>query len=440
MDEPARADAADPAVASAPDDLATREAAYERFIWDNLRRNYVGNFVHGMLGMTGFRLINAPTFMPAYLHLVSGSNTVVGLGLALQQMGGIISPLVAGAAIEHRPKIMPMAIVLGSLGRLAILGMALTGWFLRDQAQVLTLLLFVFLFGVFMGAQRVAFTLLMSRVIPISLRGRLQAWRNAVGGLIAAILAYASGKYLIGANVLGNGYATTFILAFFLTSLGLWFLQHQIREPIPPTIREPVRMRDRMRDIPGLIAADPAYRWFLIMQMLATSARIATPFYILHVGETMHLDGATLGLLSLAFLGADTVSNILWGYLGDRKGFRVVLVLSIAGWIASTVVLMTLGTSAAVFLAFFGLGAAQAGYMMASQTMILEFGHRDDLSMRIGISATAEGVTATLGPLVGGAVADLLGYDVVFGASLGLLVAALLTLTVIKDPRRRAVR
>jgi len=440
MDEPAKADAAESGAASTPDDLATREAAYETFVWDNLRRNYIGNFVHGMLGMTGFRLINAPTFMPAYLHLVSGSNTVVGLGLALQQMGGIISPLVAGAAIEHRPKIMPMAIVLGSLGRLAILGMALTGWFLRDQAQVLTLLLFVFLFGVFMGAQRVAFTLLMSRVIPISLRGRLQAWRNAVGGLIAAILAYLSGKYLIGANVLGNGYATTFILAFFLTSAGLWFLQHQIREPIPPTIREPVRLRDRMRDIPGLIAADRGYRWFLVMQMLATSARIATPFYILHVGATMHLDGATLGLLSLAYLGADTVSNIVWGYLGDRKGFRVVLVLAITIWIASTLLLLTLHAPLAVFVAFFGLGAAAAGYMMASQTMILEFGHRDDLSMRIGISATAEGVMATIGPLIGGAVADLLGYNVVFGASLGLLAAALLTLTVIKDPRRRTVR
>lgn len=440
MDEPAKADAADPAVASVPDDLATREAAYESFIWANLRRNYIGNFVHGMLGMTGFRLINAPTFMPAYLHLVSGSNTVVGLGLALQQMGGIISPLVAGAAIEHRPKIMPMAIVLGSLGRLAILGMALTGWFLRDQAQVLTLLMFVFLFGVFMGAQRVAFTLLMSRVIPISLRGRLQAWRNAVGGLIAAVLAYFSGKYLIGANVLGNGYATTFILAFFLTSAGLWFLQHQIREPVPPTIREPVRMRDRMRDIPALIAANRDYRWFLIMQMLATSARIATPFYILHVGATMHLDGATLGLLSLAYLGADTVSNILWGYLGDRSGFRVVLVLSMTIWIASTLLLLTLHAPLAVFVAFFGLGAAAAGYMMASQTMILEFGHRDDLSMRIGISATAEGTMATIGPLVGGAVADLLGYDVVFGASLGLLAAALLTLIVIKDPRKRVVR
>src|SRR3990167_660013 len=411
-------------------DAAAREEAFQTFIWDNLRRNYIGNFVHGMLGMTGFRLINAPTFMPAYLHLISGSNTIVGLGLALQQIGGIISPLVAGAKMEHRLKVMPSAIVLGSLGRLAILGMALSGWFLKDRALVVTLLMFVFLFGVFMGAQRVAFTLLMSKVIPIGLRGRLQAWRNAIGGLIAAVLAYVSGKYLIETNVLGNGYSTTFILAFLLTSAGLWFLQFQIREPIPPTIREPVRMRDRMRDIPGLIAVDPAYRWFLVVQMLATSARIATPFYILHVGATMHLDGATLGLLSLAFLGADTVSNIVWGYLGDRSGFHVVLLLAIAGWIAATIALMTLSTPAAVFLAFCGLGAAAAGYGMASQTMILEFGHRDDLPMRIGISATAEGVTATIGPLVGGALADLLGYSVVFCASLGLLAAALLTLVV----------
>ena len=41
-----------------------REAAYESFIWRNLKRNYAGQYVHGMLGMTGFRLVNAPTFVP----------------------------------------------------------------------------------------------------------------------------------------------------------------------------------------------------------------------------------------------------------------------------------------------------------------------------------------------------------------------------------------
>ena len=78
--------------------------------------------------------------------------------------------------------------------------------------------------------------------------------------------------------------------------------------------------------------------------------------------------------------------------------------------------LIEVHTSWAVFLAFFGLGAGQAGYNMSAQTMILEFGARDDLPMRIAVSATAESITATLAPLIGGQVADLFGYDVVFGA------------------------
>jgi len=268
-------------VAVDDDGLAEREAAFERFVWTNLRRNYVGNFAHGMLGMTGFRLINAPTFLPAYLHLVSGSNAIVGLALALQQVGNIVSPIFASTQIEHRPKVMPAAMLFGGLGRLAILGMALVGWFMKGQALVGALLVFIFLFGLFMGAQRVAFSILISKVIPISRRGRLQAWRNATGGLIAAVLSYFAGKYIIGANLFGNGYSTTFVLAFFLTSAGLWVLQLLLREPDPPTMRAQARFLDRLKDSPRLIAEDPAFGVFMLVQMLATSARVAAPFYVL---------------------------------------------------------------------------------------------------------------------------------------------------------------
>jgi len=427
---------ANPEVAET-DDLAEREAAYEKFVWDNLRRNYLGNYLHGMLGMTGFRLINAPTFLPAYLHLVSGSNTVVGLGLALQQFGGVLAPIFTGAQVEHRKKVMPAAMWMGSLGRVAILCIALSGWFLKGQALVGALLFFILMFGIFMGAQRVVFSLLMSKVIPLSRRGRLQAWRNATGGLIAAGLAFVAGQYIIGPNLFGNGYSTTFILAFVLTSLGLSALQILLREPEPPTTRTQGRFRDRLRDFPALIAQDRSYAFFLVVQMLATSARIATPFYILYVGHLMALTGKVQGLLSLAFLGADTASNLIWGYLGDKTGFRLVLLLSIVGWIAATVMLLNVHSLPGIFAAFFVLGAAQAGYMMAAQTMILEFGSRDDLPMRIAVSATAESITATLGPLLGGAVADLFGYSVVFGASLGFLGAALVILIMaVREPRR----
>ena len=438
------------------DDLAVREAAYETFVWDNLKRNYLGNYLHGMLGMTGFRLVNAPTFLPAYLHAVSGSNAVVGLALALQQVGGIISPIFGATKVEHRKIVMPAAILMGSLGRLAILGMALAGWFVTAerqtlsvpftdwqftvQPQVAVLLFFITMFGVFMGAQRVVFSLLMSKVIPISRRGRLQAWRNVTGGAIAAVLAWVAGKYFIGPNLFGNGYSTTFLFAFVLTSLGLWALQLLLKEPEPPTTRAQSKFIARLKEFPTLIREDRAYGFFVLVQMLATSARIATPFYILHVGKEVGTDGATLGLLSFAFLGADTASNLVWGYMGDKIGFRSVLLVSIIGWIGATLVLMNVHEPWAIFAAFAGLGASLAGYMMGAQTMILEFGDRDDLPMRIAVSATAESITATLGPLIGGVVAEIYGYNVVFGASVGFLVAALIVLVLlVSEPRRTRV-
>ncbi|MDB5498755.1 MAG: permease of the major facilitator superfamily, partial [Phenylobacterium sp.] len=416
-------------------DLAVREAQYEKFVWDNLRRNYLGNYLHGMLGMTGFRLVNAPTFLPAYLHMISGSNAIVGLGLALQQVGGVISPIFGASKIEHRTKVMPAALWMGGLARTAVLGIALSGWLLKGNALVASILGFMLMFGIFMGAQRVVFSLLMAKVIPISRRGRLQAWRNATGGLIAAVLAYFAGRYFIGPNLFGNGYGTTFVFAFILTSMGLWALQFLLKEPEPPTTRTQGRFRDRLREFPRLITEDRAYAYFLLVQMLATSARIATPFYILYVSASIHMTGMMLGALSLAYLGADTLSNLVWGYLGDKSGFRLVLLFSIVTWIASTILLIQVHDSWAIFLAFFGLGAAQSGYMMAAQTMILEFGDRDELPMRIAVSATAESITATLGPLMGGKIADLFGYDLVFGISIGVLIAALvLLIAAVKEP------
>lgn len=422
-------------------DLAAREAAYEKFVWDNLRRNYGGQFLHGMLGMTGFRLVNTPTFLPAYLHQVSGSNAIVGLGLALQQVGGIISPIFGATKVEHRTRVLPAAVWMGSLARLMVLCMAIAGWMLRGHTLAGALLFFMFMYGIFMGAQRVVFSLLIAKVIPISRRGRLQAWRNTTGSAIAAALAFFAGKYFVGRNLFGNGYSTTFVAAFVLTSLGLWCLQFMVKEPEPPTTRAQSGFRDRFRELPRLIGQDRSYAFFLIVQMTAVSARIATPFYILYVGQKLHLHGAvemgaTLGLLSTAFMMGDMLSNLVWGYIGDKTGFRLVLLLSLITWVAATVLLMKVDASFLIAAAFFGLGAAQAGYNMAAQTMILEFGSRDDLPMRIAVSATAESITATLGPLAGGALADLLGYDVVFGISLGFLAMALIVLVGrVKEPR-----
>ncbi len=415
--------------------MAEKEAAYEKFVWANLKRNYIGHYLHGMLGMTGFRLINAPTFLPAYLHMLSGSNTIVGLGLALQQLGGVLSPIVGANQIEHRTKVMPAALWMGGLARMQIIGMALAGWFLSGQSRVVAIIGFMFLFGLFMGTQRVVFSMLLAKVIPISRRGRLQAWRNATGGLIAAGLAYLAGRYFIDANLFGNGYSTTFIFAFALTSLGLTALRLLMIEPEPPTVRARSRLIDRFKDFPALLA-EKGFLYFMIVQMLAITARMAVPFYVLFASSTIELNGKNLGLLSLAFLGADTISNLVWGYLGDKTGFRLIMLISLLLWVGSTVLLMGAHDFLPIFLAFSGLGAAQSGYMMSAGTMILEFGDRDEMPMRIAFSATAEGIMGSIGPLLGGVISSTLGYGPMFSISIAFLIAALIVLiTLVKEPR-----
>ncbi|MGY8804894.1 MAG: MFS transporter, partial [bacterium] len=91
----------------APQSLAEREALYRAQVERDLPRNFAAHLFHGLLGQTGFRLVNAPTFLPAYVMLLSGSEFVVGLCRSIQYLGMFLSPLLGANLIEHREKVLP---------------------------------------------------------------------------------------------------------------------------------------------------------------------------------------------------------------------------------------------------------------------------------------------------------------------------------------------
>ncbi|MFM6852710.1 MAG: MFS transporter [Sphingopyxis sp.] len=418
-------------------DRAAREAHFAAQVETNLRRNMIANFTHGMLGMTGFRIIHAPTLIPAYLQLISGSPLIVGLGQSLLQLGLISSPLASATRLEHRVRILPAAIAYGTMMRLAVLGLAVAGYVLDGTALVGMTMLFLLMLGVFNGMQRVAFQMVISKLIPTNRRGRLQGWRNLLGGLVAAALSYVAGKWLIDGNMWGNGYATTFFFAFLLTSLGLLALKHGVVEPDAPAVRPRVTMRERMRDIPALLA-DRDYRWFVIAQGAAMAGRIAAPFYILIASRHMPLIGSTIGLLSLAFLGADTLSNLLWGHWGDRVGYRATFLLALSCLLGGLALLAVGGSTTTIVAAFCAFGVGTAGYQMSAQTMVLEFGSREDLPMRIALSTMVEGGVSALAPLIGGAILYWLGVNALLVGAAVLTGAALIIMAMrVVDPRRR---
>lgn len=423
--------------APGPADREQAEQAYQAEIRKNLRRNYVAHLLHGLLGQTGFRLINAPTMLPAYVLLLSGSELAVGVTRSLQFFGMFLSPLLGASLIEHRKRVLPIGLWIGGTMRLQVLGIALAGLLLAPGPAVIAIAAFLFLFGFLLGMQGVIFNFLLSKVIPVAQRGRLLGLRNALAGATAAVVAYFGGQYLLNSNALGNGYAATFLFAFGLTSLGLCMLLF-VREPVPPEVRPPTQLRERLRDLPALLRADRAFTRYFLSRALATMGRMAAPFYIVQARDTIGLSGTSVAVLTAAFVGANSVANLGWGVMADRTGFRRVFVMALGIWIVSVCGLMLAQTLTEFVLAFIGIGAGMGGFQMAAQNMVLEFGRREDLPLRIAVANTAQEGVGAIGPILGAVVAISLGLNVLYWIAIGCQLAAIsMVLLWVDEPRHR---
>ncbi len=389
-----------------------------------------------MLGQTGFRLVMAPTFIPAYIMMLSGgSHFIVGLALSLQALGMMLTPLVGANFIEHRTRVLPVGFLTGSAMRGCVLLIALSGFFLEGKTALVAIMVCLMLLGLFQGMQGVIFNFLMSKVIPVSKRGRLTGLRNFLAGITSAIVAWVGGTYLIGDEPTAIGYSWVFLLAFVLTSIGLLMLVW-VREPEPPTVKDKQSLWRRMGEVPGLLKEDSAFTRYFIARSVATMGRMAMPFYVLFAGQSIGLTGETLGILTFAFTISGTISNLYWGYLADRKGFRLTFLLSTFLWMASTLVLMFINSYAVTILVFIGIGAAVQGFNSSSQNMTLEFGDRENLPMRIAIANTAAELAGTVGPLLGGILAATLGYQSVFIVSGAfLLIGSTVVRFYVPEPR-----
>jgi MFS family permease len=414
------------------------EARFRREVDAALPRNFSAHLLHGLFGQTGFRLVQAPTFLPAYVFALSGSSTMVGLVRTCQAIGALLTPMLGASLIEHKKRVLPMVFGTGLAMRLSVLGLALSGFWLGTQANLIAICVFMALFGLFTGMQGVTFSFLVSKVIPVSKRGALGGVRSAVGGLVASSFGFLGG-HIVQERWLGNGYASVFLVAFALAMLGLCVMLI-MREPESPEVRVQQNLLARVRDVPELLRGDAGYRGYVLARALGAGGRMAFPYYVLFAGERMHLDGKGLGSLTVAFMMAQTLSTMAWGLLADRRGFRAVLALALTVWIGSLFVLMGAHQLPVVALAFVGLGIGLGGFELSCTNLVLEFGRREDLPMRIAVAQTAEQAMTVVAPLLGGVIVETLSYQPMFVLTALIQCAALaVTMLKVEEPRRRSL-
>jgi DHA1 family multidrug resistance protein-like MFS transporter len=165
------------------------------------------------------------------------------------------------------------------------------------------------------------------------------------------------------------------------------------------------------------------------------------PLYLEELGaKSFESRAIWAGAMTAATSAAMAVTAPFWGMAADRLGRKPMVVRAMLCG-AVTTCLMGVVVAPWQLLILFILDGALSGTVVAAMTLVASTTPRERLGYALGLLQTAIFTGLSLGPLVGGVLADRIGYRPVFGIGGALLfVAAALVLTQAREEFKRAPR
>lgn len=168
--------------------------------------------------------------------------------------------------------------------------------------------------------------------------------------------------------------------------------------------------------------------WFgqtILMAMLVMSLPY-WPLYIAQLGEfsPKEIRYYSAAIYVAPFVTA-TFSSPLWGRLGDRLGYKKMVIRACVGlFITQTLILLF--ANPWLILLFRFLQGVLAGFIVSTQAMALAITPKDHYGATMGKLQSATAVGNLAGPVLGGVIATYAGYHAIFSFSSG--ICALITI------------
>jgi DHA1 family multidrug resistance protein-like MFS transporter len=119
------------------------------------------------------------------------------------------------------------------------------------------------------------------------------------------------------------------------------------------------------------------------------------------------------GLLFAAPFFAATVATPVWGVLGDKHGRKLMVVRASLGLALATLLMGFARTVPQLFVLRVAQGAV-SGFIAAALALMASKAPRERMGYALGTLQTAIPTGTILGPLIGGTLADLIGYRQIF--------------------------
>jgi predicted MFS family arabinose efflux permease len=109
---------------------------------------------------------------------------------------------------------------------------------------------------------------------------------------------------------------------------------------------------------------------------------------------------------------------------------------SLGLWIAGTLALFETSSYSGLLSVIVAVGTGFGGFTMGQQNLVLEFGRREDLPLRIGAANSTTEAMGVIAPLAGGVIVKAWSFQAMFACAIAFkLAAAALVLLRLREPR-----
>ena len=404
----------------------------------HLRHNVAALGADYALFVVGLAFASQSTILPAFAAYLGAPNVVIGAIPAVMTLGWFMPSLFAAGHTETLERKLPFVLRHTVWERVPFVVLALAAFFLADRAPALTLAVMLFVLLVVTGVGGVlmpAWMDLIGRVIPVTLRGRFFGFANlaaSAGGLAASVVTAS----ILATVPAPASYGLCFLLTFVCLALSFIALV-LVREPVSGASAAAVPLREYLARIPALLGRDPNLAWYLTARAFGVVGSIGSGFYTVYALRAWDAPAAQVGVFTTLLFVGQMVGNTVLGWLADRRGHRLVIILGLGASLGANLVALGAPTLGAFGVVFVMMGIQIAAMNVSNLNVMLEFAPApSEQPTYVGLGTTLVAPIAFGAPLAAGLLADALGFLAVFiVAAMAVSVALALLIGRVRDPR-----
>lgn len=410
---------------------------YESKIKEYHNWNFGFNVASAGLDDVGLSLVSYATVLPAFLTTFTKSNFIIGLLPALYvscwTLPQIISPLFFGHLRKNKHFIV--FIKTGYAFPWLLLSI-FTLLLLKQQSPRLSLLLFfvlVCLFALLVGFAVPPWTSFISKLIFPNNRRRFFVVRFFIGttlGILGSFLV----KFLLDKFQYPINFSLIFLFAFSIFLLSTIFLAVS-EEPAAPAQAKSRTLSTYFGGLAGIVKADKSLWWYIVAGIVRSfgGALMAGAFFTVYAINKLHINISQTATFMGIMLTAQLMGTLLLGYVFERTNSLVMQTLTRIFEVLSVSMILLLPNIWGVYSAFVFFALAGTSMKISEQNMVIELAPTGQVDKYMGLINTMRSPFLIVAPLIGGLLADVFSYKLVFSAALvGSLVSGAVLITKVR--------